>query len=105
MHPQTNNFECFKETGAFDLGLQVSLSETFSYVAFEHAIQGIPVVGSDSVTFSSEIVKYSDVNEMYSAMKKILQNSEIYEQYSLNARKTAVKVQAKNKADAIFTIR
>ena len=105
MHPQANNFDCFAETAAFDLGLQVSLSETFSYVAFEHMIQGIPVVGSDSVTFSSEIAKYSDVNEMYRAMKKILESAVFYEKYSKDARKKAVEVQTKNRNDAISTIR
>lgn len=105
MHPQMSNFDCFKQTSQFDLGLQVSLSETFSYVAFEHMIQGIPVVGSDSVTFSSEIVKYSDVNEMYEAMKKILESPEIYKCYSRTARQKAMAVQNQNKNDAIATIR
>jgi glycosyltransferase involved in cell wall biosynthesis len=68
-------------------------------------IQGIPVVGSDSVTFSSEIVKYSDVNEMYEAMKKILESPEIYKCYSRTARQKAMAVQNQNKNDAIATIR
>ena len=101
MHPQMANFDCFAETSAFDLGLQVSLSETFSYVAFEHMIQGIPVVGSDSVTFSSEIVTYSNVNEMYLGMKKIIENSNIYKKYCEKAREKALQVQKQNAEDAV----
>ena len=105
MHPQMANFDCFRETSEFDLGLQVSLSETFSYVAFEHMIQGIPIVGSDSVKFSSEIVKYSDVNEIYGGMKKIIENSEVYKNYCHSARKKALQVQKQNSEDAVAAIR
>ncbi|MBR5597573.1 MAG: hypothetical protein IKW30_09235 [Lachnospiraceae bacterium] len=105
MHPQMKNFDCFQEIADFDLGLQVSLSETFSYVAFEHMIQGIPVVGSDSVRFSSEIVTYSDVNEICRGMKKILENDDIYEKYRKEARIKALEVQKQNNKDAVNTIR
>lgn len=105
LHPQMNNYDCFRKTAEFDLGLQVSLSETFSYVAFEHMIQGIPIVASDSVRFASEIVKYCDVNEMYYGMEKILENSDKYKKYSLNARKTALDVLEQNRLDAVKTVK
>lgn len=105
MHEQADNRTIFGLMEDFDLGLQVSLSETFSYVAFEHMIQGVPVIGSDSVAFSSEIVSYSNVNEMYEAMKKMLSDRAIYEQYAKEANRKARKVQQKNEEDALTAVR
>ena len=104
MHEQAGNAECFKKEGMFDLGLQVSLSETFSYVAFEHMIQGVPVIGSTSVPFSSEVARYSDVTDIKKKMEKILSNDTIYRRYALEAQNKANAVLEQNNLTAVKTV-
>ncbi len=104
MHEQAGNAECFKKEGSFDLGLQVSLSETFSYVAFEHMIQGVPVIGSSSVPFASEVAMYSDVTDIKKKMEKILENDSIYRRYALEAQIKAQTVMERNNSTAVKTV-
>lgn len=92
MHEARENKKCFELEGTFDLGLQVSLTETFSYVAFEHMIQGVPVIASNSVPFASEIADYSDVLDIKRKIEHVLSNTETYQMYCINARKEAIKV-------------
>ncbi len=105
VHPQTDNYSCFVQEGDFDLGMQVSLSETFSYVAFEHMIQGIPVLGSDSVPFSSRIASYSNVVDMKNKMYDLLSEPVRYIEASHNARQTAMDVNSENMHEAVQTVR
>lgn len=90
VHPQMNNQQCFDALQQMDLGLQVSLSETYSYVAFEHMIQGIPVVASSSVSFASEVVRYNSANDICAAMEKILDKNN-YEKYCIQAQQSAAQ--------------
>lgn len=103
-HPQCDNAACFAIEGTFDLGLQVSLSETFSYVAFEHMIQGVPVVGSDSIPFANRIAKYSDVRDIRAHIEALIETPETYQAAERTARASALAVQAQNRADALRTV-
>lgn len=102
LHGKLSNFECFQSMKEMHLGLQISLSETFSYVAFEHMVQGVPVVGSHSIPFSSLVAKYSDVTDMERCMGEIILN---YKEFALNSMKKANQVLEKNNADALSTVR
>ena len=104
MHKALENKKCFELEGTFDLGLQVSLTETFSYVAFEHMIQGVPVIASNSVPFASEIADYSDVLDIKRKIEKVLSNTETYQMYCMNARKEAIEVAQYNNQIAVDCI-
>ncbi len=104
MHEARENKKCFELEGSFDLGLQVSLTETFSYVAFEHMIQGVPVIGSNSVSFASEIADYSNVLDMKRKIEHVFSNPETYQMYCVNARKEAIKVAQYNNQVAVDCI-
>lgn len=105
LHDGLINLECFELTKKMHLGLQVSLSETFSYVAFEHMIAGVPVVASDSVPFASCVAKFSDVNHMEKAIEKIISAKDSYKKYSLESMKIAKEVLEQNTRDALDAIR
>lgn len=102
LHGSLSNRECFQLMGEMHLGLQVSLSETFSYVAFEHMVQGVPVIGSHSIPFASLVAKYSDVTDMARCMEEIILG---YKEFALKSMQTANKVRTKNNTDALTTIR
>lgn len=105
LYESLSNPEFFDLIGEMHLGLQISLSETFSYVAFEHMIQGVPVVGSHSIPFASSVAKYSDVNDMVRCMEEIITSKERYQQLALDSARTARQIQTQNNTDAINTIR
>lgn len=104
LHEQRSNKEYFKLIQEIHVGLQVSLSETFSYVAFEHMICGIPIVGSSSIPFASKIGKYSDVNHIESSLEEIILSQDIYKNHGLDSMKTAGKILKENKKQAIQAV-
>lgn len=105
MHPQMNNQELFALMGQMHIGLQVSLTETFSYVAIEHMIQGVPVIGSDSVPYAGERASYSNVNTIYKTLKRTIESPDVYEWYAQDARRRALRVEKTNREQAVNTIR
>lgn len=102
LHKQRNNSTFFQLEGEAELGLQVSLSETFSYVAYEQMVQGVPVVGSNSIPFSSYIASYSDVRSMADGCEKILRS---YGKYEKAAIKITEQVMRENEKDAISCVK
>ena len=104
MIPSMKNEELIRAMGDIHVGMQVSLSETFSYVAMEHMIQGIPMIGSDSVPYASEIASYSDVRTMYKMLKRIVNSPDKYDSYQADARKRAMWAADQNREDALATI-
>ena len=91
--------------GQMHIGLQVSLTETFSYVAIEHMIQGVPVIGSDSVPYAGERASYSNVNTIYKTLKRTIESPDVYEWYAQDARRRALRVEKTNREQAVNTIR
>ncbi|GAA0176770.1 hypothetical protein SH2C18_01320 [Clostridium sediminicola] len=105
LHQQLPNRQCFELMKQMHVGLQVSLTETFSYVAFEHMISGVPVVGSDSVPFSSLVARYSDVNDMERCIEEIICSKDGYKKYALNSIKTTNEILEHNKVDALSAVK
>lgn len=103
-HEQMPNYECFKLEKQMDLAMQVSLSETFSYVAFEHMICAIPVVGSSSVSFATIHSDYSNVDIMAENIVEALKNPKHYKDLAIKSLQTAQLIRKKNREDAIHTI-
>lgn len=64
---------CFKE---IDLGLQVSLSETFNIVSADYCSMGIPIVVSSEVKWCDKmsVSEYSDINKIIDKMEFSLNN-------------------------------
>ncbi len=104
-HRQAGNREIFNQTAEMDLGLQVSLSETFSYVAFEHMSQAVPVVGSDSVPFACCRADYSDARSIRDGIIRILSDSETYIAYSEAAYQRSMEIRRRNAIDAAACVR
>ena len=72
VHPQMKNREFYQSLDGISVLLQVSLSETLSYVALEHMARGIPVVGSSSIPFAVLQADYSDVQDIAAKLRQIL---------------------------------
>lgn len=89
VHERMCNEECFRLQGSMDIGLQVSLSETLSYVAFEQMIQGVPVIGSDSIPFASLNASYSSMPEMCDHIRKLADNADQYKRFCTDSYEKA----------------
>lgn len=77
-HPSCTNEELLDITSDMHIGMQVSLSETFSYVAHEHMNMGVPVIASASVPYANVIVDYCNAEQMADAIIGIIENSRGY---------------------------
>ena len=66
--------ELLKSLATIDLGMQVSLSETFSIVAADMVNVGIPVVVSNEVRWANELskVKTTDIDSILDGMQRVL---------------------------------
>lgn len=71
--PQKTNREFYNSLDGVSLLLQVSLSETLSYVALEHMVRGIPVIGSNSIPFATVTADYSDVTDIAEKICEVLE--------------------------------
>lgn len=89
VHERMNNEECFRLQATMDIGMQVSLSETLSYVAFEQMVQGVPVIGSDSIPFATLNASYSSMPEMYDCMDELLKGKDKYRAYCMKSYRKA----------------
>lgn len=103
-HASMTNEACRELAGEMDLGLQVSLSETFSYVACEHMMGGVPVIGSASVPYAALIADYSDVIDIAEKIVTVLRDDEQYRAVCLASRLQAIRLAEKNTVDAIASI-
>lgn len=104
LHERMSNREFFELMGTMHLGLQISLSETFSYIAFEHMIQGVPVIGSHSIPYATRLAKYNDVIHMARCMESIISSKEEYQHFALDSMRVARKIRKRNNNDAVKTI-
>jgi hypothetical protein len=73
-HEWLDHHEFVKLAGSMDLGLQVSMSETFNYVSADHVAQGVPVVVSSEIEWASRLIKAdpSDVDDIVHKMETAL---------------------------------
>lgn len=70
LHPWVNHDEFIKLVKSMELGMQVSLSETFNIVAADFAWHNIPIVGSDEVFWLDRRYK-ADPNCVESMIDKL----------------------------------
>jgi glycosyltransferase involved in cell wall biosynthesis len=95
--------EAFVEwlAGTIDVGLQLSLTESFNYVTFEHLALGIPCVTSRAVLFSPWRV---DVEDAEAAAASVLDICRNYRAASSLALEAARAVRERNNADFLEAI-
>lgn len=69
-----NSFKSYCET--LDLGLQLSMSETFNIVAADYVSSGVPIVVSDQIEWADKlsVAKYDSVSEIKSKIELSLNN-------------------------------
>ena len=101
VHERMSNVDCFKLQANMDLGLQVSLSETLSYVALEQMIQGVPVIGSDSIPFATMNASYSSMPEICDRIRRVIEDKEKYQAYCLDSLEKAERLNRNNISDAL----
>ena len=99
-HPSCTNEELLEIISDMHIGMQVSLSETFSYVAHEHMNMGVPVVASASVPYANAVVDYSNAEQMAEAMYKIASDKEQYRKICEETVASAKKLSALINSDA-----
>ena len=105
LHPQCSNSEMHQILEQMDIGLQVSYSETFSYIIYEHMIHGTPTVSSTTVPFATKIVDFNDAEKIASAILELVDNDEVYENASVQAVETAKRIREENNRDAMKAVR
>ena len=81
-----------------DIGLQLSMSESFNYVALEHLARAVPVVTSEAVDFCPWRVQYEDAAAAAEMVLKLTSNAEAYREASEQALAAARAVQGTNNA-------
>lgn len=103
-HPSMSNRDCYRLASQMDLGLQVSLSETFSYAACEHMMSGVPVIGSSSIPYATLLADYSDVNDIATKIIAVLQDPHYYQALALFSHQHAIDVATQNELAAVKAI-
>ena len=105
LHPQCGNSEMHHILEQIDIGLQVSYSETFSYIIYEHMLHGSPTVSSTTVPFASKVVDFNDAEKIATAIFELSVNDEAYEHASGQAIVIAKRIREENNRDAMKVIR
>ena len=95
-HPGLNNPDFYRSLDDISVLLQVSLSETLSYVALEHMARGIPVIGSASIPFAVLQADYSDVQDIAAKLRSILMPSDYPDYVKAACRGARTVVQENN---------
>lgn len=103
LRKQADNASFYSSIDDITLGMQVSLSETFSYVAIEHMSRGIPFLGSQSIPFSTLVADYSDVNDISEKADKLMMPGD-YKCNSLKSYRLAKEIIDKNSHQAVTAI-
>lgn len=104
-HESRDNQKLRELVAKMAIGMQVSYSETFSYILFEHMIQGIPTIGSTTVPYSSQIPHFNDPVQISESIVALLEDRNQYIQYSHDALVTAKRIKQENDNDALVTLR
>ena len=103
-HEQMSNGEFYASLDDISVLMQVSLSETLSYVALEHMARGIPVVGSASIPFATWQADYSDVQDIADKLRLALAADTYQENVSRTLARARQVVTANNQG-AVARIR
>ena len=103
-HNKCNNKELHDILDNMTLGMQVSYSETFSYIIFEHMIHGIPTIASTTVPFASIISEFNDAKKIADGICYITQDIQ-YSKYAQKAIQESKNVREKNNEDALNALK
>jgi glycosyltransferase involved in cell wall biosynthesis len=103
-HDKCGNKELHDILDNMTLGLQVSYSETFSYIIFEHMIHGIPTIASTTVPFASIISEFNDAKKIADKIYYITQDIQ-YSKYAQKAIQQSENVRKKNNKDALKALK
>lgn len=100
-----NRQEYLKKIQESDFCMQVSLSESFNYVAAEHMYYGIPTILSKVVPYSSDsrisqlvVDDHQNIFEISRIIGKLCNDKEFYIKMSKNCREVIVEFSKKNKS-------
>jgi glycosyltransferase involved in cell wall biosynthesis len=104
-HELADNKALLKLMAKMDLGLQVSLSETFSYAAFEQMALGVPIVASTAVPYATQIAKFNSAESMANKMHKIIKNEKTYQKYCKQTLSRAIILQKQINIRAVSAIK
>lgn len=104
-HPQCTNEELLETISKMFLGMQVSYTETFSYVLLEHMINGIPTIGSTAIPFASKTPFFNDPVALSDSICDIFSNEDVYFKYCQEAFKTANEIKIQNDIMALKTLK
>jgi glycosyltransferase involved in cell wall biosynthesis len=104
-HEMADNKAILRLMSRMDLGLQVSLSETFSYAAFEQMALSVPVVASTAVPYATQIAKFNSARSMANKMRKIIKNEKTYQKYCKLTLSRAMIVQKQINTSAVSAIK
>ena len=87
-----------------DVGLQVSYTESFNYVALDHLSLGIPVIGSDAIRYLPRKwqAKCDSIPDIAAKMESVIEG---YTEASDEALRRADKVIKRNNRAFVETIR
>lgn len=104
-HELADNKAIIKLMAKMDLGLQVSLSETFSYAAFEQMALGVPVVASTAVPYATQIAQFNSAESMANKMHKIIKNEKTYQKYCKRTLLRAIILQKNINTRAVNAVK
>lgn len=104
MHQSCGNYQMRQNVKKMAIGMQVSYTETFSYVVFEHMIQGIPTICSAAIPYATAIPNFSDPVAIAESVRSILHDEQKYIAVSENAYRIALQVKEENSSEALRTL-
>lgn len=104
-HEQCANDKLNQIIDEMNLGMQVSYTETFSYVIFEHMVKGVPTIGSSEVPFATLTPEFNNAVKIAEAIEAIFVNKEKYIEYSIESFDTACELMKKNISDVINNLK
>lgn len=100
-HDSCPNQELLKLVSEMTIGMQVSYTETLSYILLEHMIMGIPTIGSSAIPFAIKNPKFNDPLDISNALLDIISNENTYLKYAQEAFEKASQVKAENDKNAL----
>lgn len=104
LHENCANDKLYEILQDIDIGLQVSYSETFSYILCEHMMLGTPTVSSTTVPFANRIAEFNDATSIAENMGEICESAEAYRHYVSEAVDRIAEVKESNNHDALVTL-
>lgn len=105
LHENCRNDELYDILQEIDIGLQVSYSETFSYIICEHMMMGTPTVASTAVPFASKVAEFNNANSIADCIREICVDDRAYARNVSEAVERVARVKEENNHDALITLR